>query len=127
MAIPLFEYDADIIKLYWQIEALKGQVYELDRERNRTHNLIYVMRHVLIRALQGIGVQEDFGKLTDGHLLALFDRAMKQDYRFSRCPNAPQLRCRPVAMQMTRDGDPVYCEDCGWSVSGLEDFPPQPE
>ncbi len=108
--------DADALRLYWQVQALRGQVEELERERNRTANTLWLMRQVMLRALEWLGAAEDAFKLDDAALLRRFENTLRNDYRFSPCPNAPRLKCRPLAMQFTRDGERVYCEDCGWDV-----------
>jgi|GEM_PF-4718747 len=110
------EYETDIIKLHWQLEALKGQINELEREREKTGNLLSVMRFMLIRALRGMGVEATYGKLTNVDLIRLFERHTRDDWRFSQCPNAPKLHCRPRALQVTRDHEIVGCDDCGWTV-----------
>ena len=110
------EYDADPIKLYWQVEALKGQIVELERERDRTGNVLWRVRFLLRVALEALQVDAHYGKLTDAEMLRLFERQLKENWRFSRCPNAEKLHCRPLAMQMTTDGDIVHCEDCGWDI-----------
>jgi hypothetical protein len=111
MTAPQTDYDLEL-----KIDALRRQVAELERERNRNHNLLFVTRFVLTRALEGIGVQGKLGSMTDGELIALLNRHLQLDWRFSRCPNASQFKCRPSALQTTRDGDLVACEDCGWSI-----------
>ena len=110
------EYDSDYIKLYWQVEALKGQIFELERERNRTGNVLWRMRFLLRVVLEGMGVEAPYGRLSDAELLRLFEKHLKEDWRFSRCPNAEELHCRPLAMHVTGDGDLVQCDDCGWDV-----------
>ncbi|MFP4321567.1 MAG: hypothetical protein ACLFTK_03865 [Anaerolineales bacterium] len=113
--------EADALRLYWQVQALRGQVEELERERNRTGNTLWLMRQVLTRALRWMGHDDDLTELDDAALLRRFENTLRQDYRFSPCPNAPRLRCRPMAMQFTRDGDLVRCEDCGWDVSAVHE------
>lgn len=108
--------ETDYIKLFWQVEALRGQVQELERERERVGNLLWAIRLVLIHALQGLGAEGNLEALPDDELLKRFDYFVQEHWVFSRCPNAGELRCRPKAMQTTRDGDLVYCEDCGWDV-----------
>lgn len=110
------EYETDFIKLHWQIEALKGQLEEMERERNRSLNLVHVLRHFLIHALVGLGVQGDFGKMGDAELATVFARVVKTDWRFSRCPNAALYHCRPSALKTLKTGELILCEDCGWDI-----------
>lgn len=113
------EYDPDFIKLYWQVVALRGQLDELERERNQLGNVLWMMRLVIIKALLWLEAETeaaDLHALNDGELLLAFERAVRSDWRFSPCPNAERLHCRPVAMQTTRDGDLVHCSDCGWDI-----------
>jgi hypothetical protein len=110
------EYDSDHHKLFWQVEALKGQIHELERERDRAGNILWRMRFLLRVALEGMGVEAQYGRLSDAEILRLFEKQLKDDWRFSRCPNADKLHCRPVAMHITSDGDIVQCDDCGWDI-----------
>lgn len=119
-------FDPELDKLYWQIEALKGQVTELERERDRTANLVWFLKTLLVRALRGLGIPGDFNAMSLNELTALFEQITLNDYRFSRCPQAAEYHCRPLAMQVTRDGELVYCEDCGWHVAGNALPPPTP-
>ncbi|NJL95494.1 MAG: hypothetical protein HC915_18095 [Anaerolineae bacterium] len=107
----LREYELEL-----KIAVLQGQIAELERERNRTDNLLMVMRFLLIRALRGLGTPGRLNALSDSHLLVLFDKVTRNDARFSRCPNATRLKCRPAAQQLSRDGHLVGCADCGWSL-----------
>ena len=116
MAVSIPDYDTDYIKLHWRIEALKGQVRELERERNRNQNFLWAVRFVLMTTLSNLGIDADFDKLSDNDLLALFEHTTLTDPRFSQCPNAAELHCRPLAMRKTSDGDLVSCADCGWSL-----------
>ena len=116
MTVSIPNYDTDYIKLHWRIEALKGQVRELERERNRNENFLWAIRFVLITTLSNMDVTADFDKLSDNDLLTLFEHVILNDSRFSQCPNAAELNCRPVAMQKTSDGDLVSCADCGWDL-----------
>jgi len=112
----MFEYETDYIKLHWQVQALKGQLVELERERDRTGNLLWLMRRLILEALHNLGVADDLGKCSDTELLARFQEEVQTNWRFSRCPDAIEYHCRPLALQTTRDGDPVFCADCGWDV-----------
>lgn len=114
--MPLYEYDTDFIKLHWQIEALRGQVVELERDRERTGNLLAAVRFVLVRALRGMDVDADFGKMNDAEVLRLFERVTRDDWRFSRCPRAAEYKCRPSALHVTTDHEIIGCEDCGWDI-----------
>lgn len=112
------DYETDYIKLNWKIEALRGQLAELERERNATGNKLHIVRILLLEAMTGLDVQtnKDMARMTDAELYMLFAKTIKSDWRFSRCPNAQEYRCRPSAMQITRDGDIVHCDDCGWDI-----------
>lgn len=110
------EYDTDFIKLHWQIEALKGQMAEMERDHNRAQNLLSVLRFFITQALIGLGQQAQFGKMSDAELALMFANAVKSDWRFSRCPNAEQYHCRPSALKTLKTGELIACEDCGWDI-----------
>ena len=118
-----YEYDhrkdseMDSIKLYWQVQALRGQIRELERERERTGNLLWLMRRLIITLLMSVGVpQDELRKKNDADLLARFSHEINHNWRFSLCPDAIEYHCRPSAMQLSRDGDLIHCGDCGWDV-----------
>jgi hypothetical protein len=110
------EEEPDFIKMYWQIEALKGQVEEMERDNNRSMNLIHVLRFFLVQALIGLGVQGEFGKMSDAEVGVIFAQTVKTDWRFSRCPNAIRYHCRPSSLQTLKTGELIHCEDCGWDI-----------
>lgn len=109
-------FDEEKDRLYWQVEALRGQVRELERAIEKNGNMLWAFRVILIHALISLGVKDNFNALSDAELLYAFTRVLSDDWRFSRCPNAPALHCRPAALQLTRDGDLVACLDCGWDI-----------
>lgn len=109
-------FDEEKDRLFWQVEALKGQVIELERSGEKTGNQLWAFRVLILSALEGLGYKGNFTGLTDTDLLYTFHQVLENDWRFSRCPNASKMHCRPLALQTTRDGDLVGCLDCGWDV-----------
>lgn len=109
-------FDEEKDRLFWQVEALRGQVREMERAHEKTGNLLFAFRISLIHSLISLGVEDNFNSLSDAELLYAFNRVILNDWRFSRCPNAQEFHCRPLALQITRDGDIVACMDCGWDI-----------
>ncbi len=109
-------FDEEKDRLFWQVEALRGQVTELERASERTGNVLWAFRVAIIHALVSLGYKENYNQMNDADLLHAFHYVVQTDWRFSRCPNAPQKHCRPLALQMTRDGELVGCLDCGWDI-----------